>query len=237
MSEDTSAAVEQPAVQPNSYVLVDYTIKVKDTDELVDTTIEEEAKKAGVYDASKIYEPRLVVIGKGMVLKAVEDELLGMKRSEKKTFEIPPERAFGARDPAKVRTIPLRRLKDVEGQLRVGSIINVEGRDGVVRSIGSGRVQIDFNHYLAGKTLVCNVEVKSVLTDDMDKVKNLIHSRIPDVTLEKFEIKLAPPELTIKIPEEAHLIPGLQVSKKALSKELKEAVKGVEKVVFLEEYV
>lgn len=237
MSEDTSAAVEQSAVQPSSYVLVDYTLKVKDTDELVDTTVEEEARKAGVYDASKTYEPRLVVVGKGTMLKAVEDELVGMKQSEKKTFEIPPEKAFGPRDPAKVRTIPYRRLKDVEGPLRVGSIINIEGREGVIRSVGSGRVQVDFNHYLAGKTLVCNVEVKSILTDDMDKVKSLIHSRIPDAPVEKFEIKLTLPELTIKIPEEALLIPGLQVSKKALAKELKEAVKGLERVVFLEEYV
>ncbi|MEM0384022.1 MAG: FKBP-type peptidyl-prolyl cis-trans isomerase [Candidatus Caldarchaeum sp.] len=228
---------ETPTVQPNSYVLVDYTIKVKDTDELVDTTAEEEAKKTGVFDASKTYEPRLVVVGKGMLLKAVEDELLGMKPGEKKTFEITPDKAFGPRDPAKVRTIPLRRFKDAEGSLRVGSVVSVEGREGVVRAVGSGRVQVDFNHYLAGKTLVCSVEVKSILHDEMEKARSLIHSRIPDVPVDKFEITLAPPEARIKIPEEAFLIPGLQVSKRGLARELKEAVKGLEKVVFVEEYV
>ncbi|MCS6769696.1 MAG: peptidylprolyl isomerase [Candidatus Caldarchaeum sp.] len=227
---------ESPTVQQNAYVLVDYTIKVKETDEVVDTTAEEEAKKAGVFDASRTYEPRLVVIGKGMLLKAVEDELVGMKVGERKMFEIPPEKAFGSRDPAKVRTIPLRRFKDAEGPLRVGSIVNVEGREGVVRTVGSGRVQVDFNHYLAGKTLVCSVEVKSILAEDMDRVKSLIHSRIPDAPVEKFEINLAQPTITIKIPEEALLVPGLQVSKRALAKELKEAVKGLEKVVFVEEY-
>ncbi|MCS7137149.1 MAG: peptidylprolyl isomerase [Candidatus Caldarchaeum sp.] len=227
---------ESPTVQQNAYVLVDYTIKVKETDEVVDTTAEEEAKKAGVYDASRTYEPRLVVIGKGMLLKAVEDELVGMKVGERKMFEIPPEKAFGSRDPAKVRTIPLRRFKDAEGPLRVGSVVNVEGREGVVRTVGSGRVQVDFNHYLAGKTLVCSVEVKSILAEDMDRVKSLIHSRIPDAPVEKFEINLAQPTITIKIPEEALLVPGLQVSKRALAKELKEAVKGLEKVVFVEEY-
>ncbi|MDW7977647.1 MAG: FKBP-type peptidyl-prolyl cis-trans isomerase [Candidatus Caldarchaeum sp.] len=227
---------ESPTVQQNAYVLVDYTIKVKETDEVVDTTAEEEAKKAGVFDASRTYEPRLVVIGKGMLLKAVEDELVGMKVGERKMFEIPPEKAFGSRDPAKVRTIPLRRFKDAEGPLRVGSVVNVEGREGVVRTVGSGRVQVDFNHYLAGKTLVCSVEVKSILAEDMDRVKSLIHSRIPDAPVEKFEINLAQPTITIKIPEEALLVPGLQVSKRALAKELKEAVKGLEKVVFVEEY-
>ncbi|MEM4408401.1 MAG: hypothetical protein QXI19_06630, partial [Candidatus Caldarchaeum sp.] len=132
---------------------------------------------------------------------------------------------------------PLRRFKDAEGSLRVGSVVNVEGREGVVRAIGSGRVQVDFNHYLAGKTLVCSVEVKSILHDELEKAKSLIHSRIPDIPVDKFEITLAPPEARIKIPEEAFLIPGLQVSKRGLARELKEAVKGLEKVVFVEEYV
>ncbi|MCX8201408.1 MAG: FKBP-type peptidyl-prolyl cis-trans isomerase [Candidatus Caldarchaeum sp.] len=236
MTEETSSAEQALTVQPNSYVLVDYTIRVKETGELVDTTVEEEAVKAGVRDASKTYEPRLVIVGKGLLLKAVEDELVGMKPAEKKSFEIAPEKAFGTRDPANVRTIPLRKFKDADAPLRVGAVVNVEGRQGVVRAIGSGRVQVDFNHYLAGKTLLCDVEVKSILTDDLEKIKNLIHLRIPDVPVEKFEITLTPPEARIKIPEDAFLIPGLQLAKRALAKEIKEAAKGVEKTVFVEEY-
>lgn len=236
MTEETTSAEQALVVQPNSYVLVDYTIRVKETGELVDTTVEEEAVKAGVRDTSKTYEPRLVVVGKGLLLKAVEDELVGMKASERKSFEIAPEKAFGQRDPANVRTIPLRRFKDADAPLRVGAVVNVEGRQGVVRSIGSGRVQVDFNHYLAGKTLLCDIEVKSILTDDLEKIKNLLHLRIPDIAIEKFEITLSPPEARIKLPEEAFLVPGLQLAKRALAKEIKEAAKGVEKVVFVEEY-
>lgn len=236
MSEETASSQQQPVVTQNSYVLVDYTIRVKETGELVDTTIEAEAEKAGVKEAAKIYEPRLIVVGKGMILKAVEDEMVGMKPGEKKTFEISPEKAFGQRDPANIRTIPIRRFKDADAPLRVGALVNVEGRQGVVRSIGSGRVQVDFNHYLAGKTLECEVEVKSILTDDLEKVKQLTHTRIPDVAIEKFEITVSPPEVRIKIPEEAVLIPGLQLAKRALAREFKEAVAGIEKTVFVEEY-
>lgn len=236
MSGEGQIASNALVVKDNSYVLVDYTIRVKETGELVDTTLESEAEKAGMKDASKVYEPRLVIVGKGLLLKAVEDELVGMKPSEKKSFEIAPEKAFGLRDPANVRTIPIRKFKDADTHLHVGAVVNIEGRQGVIRAIGSGRVQVDFNHYLAGKTLVCDVEVKSILTDDLEKVKNLIHMRIPDVSLEKFEISLTPPEARIKIPEEAFLIPGLQLAKRALAKEIREAVKAVEKVVFVEEY-
>jgi FKBP-type peptidyl-prolyl cis-trans isomerase 2 len=51
---EMSESVGQTAgdvVQPNSYVLVDYTISVKETGELVDTTVEEEARKYNVYAA------------------------------------------------------------------------------------------------------------------------------------------------------------------------------------------
>jgi peptidylprolyl isomerase len=227
---------EAPQVQANSYVLLDYTIRVKDTGELVDTTEESEAKKSEAFDSSRVYEPRLVIVGKGSVLKAIEDEIIGLKESETKVFEISPEKAFGQRDPSKVKTIPLRKLRDLDTPLRVGSIINIDGREGVVRSLGSGRAQIDFNPYLAGKTLVCQVKVRAIIMDDMEKIRQVIHSRIPDAPLDKFEVELTPPHVRIKIPSEAYLLPTLQVAKRSIAKEIKQAINGVEKVVFVEEY-
>ena len=233
MSEE---AGKKDVVEANSYVLLDYTLRVKDTGELVDTTEEAEAKKSDAYDASKIYEPRLVVVGKGTLLKAIEDEIIGLKESESKTFEIAPEKAFGPRDPSKVKTIPTRKLKDLDQPIRVGSILNIDGRTGVVRAIGSGRVQIDFNPYLAGKTLICQATVRSILKDDGEKVRHIVHSRISEVPIEKFEIELSPPIARIKIPQEAHFLPTLQVAKRAIAREVKEAVNGVEKVVYVEEF-
>ncbi|MEM3097029.1 MAG: FKBP-type peptidyl-prolyl cis-trans isomerase [Nitrososphaerota archaeon] len=228
---------ETASVQTNSYVLLDYTITVKDTGELVDTTLDEEAKKSSSYDASRVYEPRLVVVGKGSLLKAVEDEIIGLKESESKRFEIPPDKAFGARDPSKVKTIPLRKLKDLDRPLRVGSVISIDGREGVVRSVGSGRVQIDFNPYLAGKTLVCEATVRAIIRDDLEKVKHIVHSRIPEVPLDKFGIELSHPVVRISIPADAHFLPALQVAKRAIAREVKEAIQGLEKVVFIEEFV
>ena len=227
---------QQLTVGENSYVLVDYTIRVKETGEVVDTTLEEEAKQAGIYDASKIYEPRLVVLGKGMLLRAIEEELYGMAESSSKKFEIPPEKGFGPRDASKIKTIPLRKLKDVDSPLVVGSRVVIDGKEGIIRAIGSGRVQVDFNPYLAGKTLVCDITVKKILTDEMEKIKHIIHSRIPEVELEKFEVNLEKPVVRIKIPEEAFMLPALQINKRVMAREIKEAVSGVEKVIYVEEY-
>lgn len=227
---------EMTLVQPNSYILLDYTIRVKDTGELVDTTDEQEARKSDTYDASRVYEPRLVVVGRGSVLKAVEDEIIGLKESESKEFEIPPEKAFGPRDPSKVKTIPLRKLKDVDRPLKVGSVISIDGREGVVRALGSGRVQIDFNPYLAGKTLVCQARVRTIIRDDMEKIRHIIHNRIPEAPMDKLEIELSIPILRVKIPQEAHFLPTIQIAKRSITREVKDAVQGVEKVVFIEEF-
>ncbi len=227
---------QQLRVSNNSYVLVDYTIKVKDTGEVVDTTSEEEAKKAGVFDASRVYEPRLVVPGKGMLLQAVEEALIGLEEGGSKVFEIPPERAFGPRDASKVKVYPIRKLKDVDTPLVVGARVVVDGKEGIIRTIGSGRVQVDFNPYLAGKTLECSITVRKIITDELERIKAVIHNRIPEVDIEKFEIGVEKPSVRIKVPEDAFLLPALQINKRVIAREVKEAVEGVEKVVFVEEY-
>ncbi|MCF8885321.1 MAG: FKBP-type peptidyl-prolyl cis-trans isomerase [Nitrososphaerota archaeon] len=221
-------------VEAGSFVLVDYIIKIKETGEIVDTTIEEVGK--GVFEAGKTYEPKLVIPGKGFLLKAIEEELIGMETGQEKLFEIPPEKAFGQRDPGKVKIIPLRRLKDVEGPITVGSRIVVDGREGIVRSIESGRVQVDFNPYLAGKTLECSVKIVKIIGDKLEKIKALIHTRIPDVDVEKFSLQFDGGEVKITVPREAYLLPAIQASKRVLARDIIENISDVERVVYLEMY-
>jgi len=226
---------ERPLVKAGDLVLVDYTVKVKETGEIVETTLEDVAKDKSIEGAGP-FEPKLVIPGRGFLLKAVEDELIGMEPGQEKKFEIPPEKGFGPRDPSKVKVIPLRRLRDVEGPITVGSRITIDGREGIVRSIGSGRVMVDFNPYLAGKTLECVVKVVKIITEEMEKIKALIHYRIPDVDAEKFEVSVEKPEVKIGIPSDAYLLPALQVAKRALARDLMDHIEGVEKIIYLETY-
>lgn len=230
------AEVAQQVVKEGDLVLIDYTIRVKETGELVETTMEHVVKEEGLQISGR-FEPRLAIPGKGLMLKAFEEQLIGMAQNEEKRFEVPPERAFGPRDPSKVKIIPVRRLKDVEGPLTIGSRVVIDGKEGIIRSIGSGRVQVDFNPYLAGKTLDCHVKIVKILTDKMEKIKALIHHRIPDVEIEKFKIRAAQSSITIQIPDEAMLLPAIQVAKRAIARDLMEYVEGVEKVIFSEVFV
>lgn len=223
-------------VNVGSFVLIDYVIRTKESGELVDTSLEEEARKAGITDATRSYEPRLSIVGRGFILRAIEDELIGMTVGGHKSFEIPPEKAFGERDPSKVKVIPLRKFKDLDQPIGVGSKVIINGREGYIRSIGSGRVQVDFNHYLAGKTLLCDVWVKKIITDELEKIYSLLHSRIPESNKENTSIILEKPTVTIKLSKDLYLLSGLQMVKQVIARELMELIPDLNKVIFIEEY-
>ena len=148
-------------IQKSDFIVVDYTGKVKETGEVFDTTSEEIAKENKLYKEGDIYEPRLVVVGEGWVLKALDEALLGFKLNKKETVEISPENAFGNRDPEKVKLVPLRRLAARGINPKLGAQIEYDKRLATVRTMGSGRVTLDFNPPLAGKTLVYEVTVQN----------------------------------------------------------------------------
>jgi len=78
------------ALQKGDFILIDYIAKVKETSETFDTTIEETAKKERLYKEGEIYEPKLVVIGEGWVLKALDESLATMEIGKTTPVEIPP---------------------------------------------------------------------------------------------------------------------------------------------------
>ena len=51
-----------------SLIIVDYTAKVKDSNEVFDTTIEEDAKKHSIYEQNVKYQPKLVSLVKFLIL-------------------------------------------------------------------------------------------------------------------------------------------------------------------------
>ncbi|MCS7116279.1 MAG: peptidylprolyl isomerase, partial [Nitrososphaerales archaeon] len=166
-------------LEKGTLILAHYTAKIKDTGEIIETTRDEDAKKFGIYDPTKKYEPRLISVGEGWVLKGVDEALLSANVGDKLTIEIPPEKGFGLRDPNKVKMIPIRKFGEKAGELRVNEEIEVDNKIGIVRFIGSGRVQVDFNHKYAGKVLVYELEVVKKLDSDKEKVVALIRRRLP----------------------------------------------------------
>jgi peptidylprolyl isomerase len=224
-------------IKPGDFVLIDYVARVKETGEIIDLTREDVAKATKFYREDGIYEPQLVVVGEGWVLKGLEEALATMDAGEERTVEIPPEKAFGARDPGKVKVIPARELAKRGAALRVGAKVEIDGRLGVVRSMGGGRVTVDFNHPLAGHAIVFEVKVVSKIEGDLEKAVELLHRRMKRVAKERFKVRLEGGSLEVELPEEAFTLEDLQYAKRGFALDVGRYLPQVSVVTFRETYL
>jgi peptidylprolyl isomerase len=222
-------------LEKGSLILLDYTAKIKDTNEIFETTRESDIKDSKEFDPSKKYEPRLLGVGEGWVLKGLDDALLNANIDEHLNIEIPPEKAFGERDPSKVRMIPLRKLGEKANEIGVGDVVEIDQRMGIVRFIGSGRVQVDFNHKYAGRTLIYDANIVKKIDSDDEKISNLIKRRLPleltDIHYEKKES-----DLEIIVPEKIFLLDGLQIIKRGIVNDISKFIPVFKTIVFVEKY-
>jgi len=223
-------------IKNGDFILANYTLRVKETGETVGTTLETVAKEKKLYRGEERYEPFFIILGEGWVPKGLEEALTGLEPGKASTVELPPDKGYGIRDPKKVRLVPLRKFT-AEGMTPVpGLQVNIDGKSAQVRSVGAGRVQVDYNHPFAGKTLIYDITVEKVIESDDDKIRNLIHKRIPSVDQQKFEIKLENAKLQVEVPEEAFFLEGVQVAKRTLAADVEKYLPGIESVSFLETF-
>jgi FKBP-type peptidyl-prolyl cis-trans isomerase SlyD len=224
------------SLQKSDFILIDYVAKVKETGEIFDTTIEETAKKEHLYKESDVYEPKLVVIGENWVLKPLDESLTTMEIAKPTVVEIAPEKAFGQRDPEKVKRVPLKQLLARDITPSVGLRIEYSGKSATVRSIGAGRVLLDFNPPLAGKTLLYDVMIKRKLDTIEEKITALIHRRIPNVEEKKFEFTSKPKTVTIEMPEDAFYLEGVQIAKRGIAMDIQRFFPETTTVKFVETF-
>ena len=219
-----------------SLILLDYTARIKDNGEIFETTIEEDAKKSNLYDPTRKYEPRLISVGEGWVLKGLDEALTSTDVGQKLSIEISPDKGFGERDTNKVRMIPQRKLGEKANEIKVGDVVELDDRTGIVRYIGSGRVQIDYNHRLASRVLVYDVNVVKKIESNEDKIKYLLKRRLP-LDDEKAKIEYNDDTVVIELSEDISLLDGLQIIKKAVTTDIFKFVDGLNKITFQEVYL
>ena len=216
-------------------ILLDYTAKIKDSGEIFETTIEDEAKKHSLHEPNVKYMPKLVSVGEGWVLKGLDDALSETTAGDKKTIEVSPDKGFGERDKGKVRMIPLRKLGEDAEKVSVGDTVEIDNKKGIIRYIGSGRVQVDYNHRYAGKTILYDINITKSLDSDDDKISEILKSRLP-VENDKIIYKKNGTTVDVTIPEEIFRADGLAIIKHFTQTDLFKFVTSLTKVNFIETY-
>ena len=216
-------------------ILLEYTAKIKDSGEVFETTNEDEAKKHSIHDPNLKYMPKLVSVGEAWVLKGLDDALPETKAGEKKTIEVSPDKGFGERDKGKVRMIPLRKLGEDAEKVSVGDTVEIDNKKGIIRYIGSGRVQVDYNHRYAGKTILYDINITKSLDSDDDKISEILKSRLP-VENDKIIYKKNGTTVDVTIPEEIFRADGLAIIKHFIQTDLFKFASSLTKVNFVETY-
>ena len=89
----------------------------------------------------------------------------GQEVGDEVSVDVPPEEAYGERDPERMMEIPRDRLEGVEPE--VGQVLGLQDQQGqahqaTVAKVSDETVTLDFNHMLAGKTLTFKIQIVAV---------------------------------------------------------------------------
>ncbi len=149
--------------QKGDTVRVDYVGKLENGT-LFDTSLQAEAKKANL-EPRPSYEPLEFKVGAGQMIAGFDSGVVGMKEGQEKTVKLLPSQAYGEWSNERVIPIPVANIGNTE-DIKVGSMLFAQnGAVGRVVEIGNGTnatAKVDFNHELAGKTLVFAIKMVSI---------------------------------------------------------------------------
>ena len=229
MSNEESSSV----VKNGDVIRIEYDAFIEETGELFDTTSEESAKDAGIFNEKYNYGPIALRVGGGTVFPGLDEAIEGTEVGADNDVVIPPEKAAGERDPKLVELHSMREFLKQDIQPQVGVEVSLGQRRGYITAVTAGRVRVDFNNQLAGKDLKYTFKVVEVVTEQEDKAKAVLEMGYG--TSEGFEFEVGEDTIVIKMPDVCKYDQKWMLSKYRVVSDMREAF-GVDTVQFIEEY-
>jgi FKBP-type peptidyl-prolyl cis-trans isomerase 2 len=221
-------------VAKGDIVRMDFDGWVEDSNDLFDTTNAQTAKDAGVFNEKIEYVPIPVLVGGGRIFPGLDEALENAEIGKEYDIVIPSEKAAGPRDPKLVEMLPLREFLRQEVEPHIGMEINIKNRMGIVTAVTAGRVRVDFNRRLAGKSLKYHFKVLSKAQDDDEKVKAVLEMDYG--ASEGFGVTVEGKVISLVLPDICKYDQKWLLAKYRVVADLREALKA-ENVRFIEEYV
>lgn len=111
-------------------------------------------------------KPAKLCLGDGSLTANFEACLLGLKAGDRKAFTLHANDAFGQPNPDNIHHMDKSRFS-ADTSPDIGMIIAFSQPDGseipgIIRDVQGESVTVDFNHPLAGQTIIFDVEILSV---------------------------------------------------------------------------
>lgn len=148
------------AVRSGDTIKVDYVGKFENGTTF-DTSIREVAEEEDIYVQERNYTPLTFTVGSGQVIKGFDEGIIGMREGEEKNLTIPPEKAYGEYNETRVQTFPLEVIGFQEPP-EIGQRFPSPYGQFKVIDVNETHATLDFNHELAGKTLVFDIKLVSI---------------------------------------------------------------------------
>lgn len=221
-------------LQIGDFVRIDYVGKIKESGKVFDTTLKKIAKEHGIYDEKFKFKPAPIVVGAGHVIKGLDEALVGMEVGEKKIVEIPPEKAYGERNPNLVKVLPLKEFKRRGITPIPGMRVEIDGKIGKIQSVGGGRVRVDFNYELAGKVLEYEVTVREKINKTEEKVRLLLEFHMPYAKPNDHDIKIKDGKVEITLADVTKIKSESMLAKHMIAKDIFKFIEGINEIEFKE---
>ena len=119
-------------------------------------------------------EPVSFVVGDGSLIPGFEQAITGLKAGDRRSMIIPAKKAFGDWNPDNLQTFS-RNYFSLDLALEPGLVVSFADKakaelPGVIKELKGDEVVVDFNHPLAGRDLVFEVDIIRVADADASPV-------------------------------------------------------------------
>jgi FKBP-type peptidyl-prolyl cis-trans isomerase 2 len=152
-------------LKQKDFIEIEFTGRIKNG-EIFDSNIKEDLKKINP-EVPAI--PFIFCLGEGMFLRGIEEFLTG-KDIGKYEIELEPEKAFGNRDTKLIKIIPMNVFREKQINPFPGAVLNFDGMPAKILTVSGGRVIVDFNNSMAGKTVIYKIHVLRKVEDQKEQV-------------------------------------------------------------------
>ncbi len=138
-------------IENNMVVGIEYTLQDANTKDQLDTNV-------GA-------APLEFIAGKGHIIPGLESKLMGLENGAKTDVVVAAEDGYGEVNEEAIQTLPKEQFAGIdlqEGMALYGTGENGETVQVTVKAIGDNDVTIDYNHPMAGRTLMFSIAVVSL---------------------------------------------------------------------------
>ena len=215
------------SIEKGDFIRVSYTGKT-DEGRVFDTTDEDVAKTNNIYNEKGKYGGDVIIVGAKHTVEGLDEDLIGKEVGYTGSVTIPPEKAFGIRNPELIESIPVTKFKESP---MLGMPVEVDGRPGFVIKVIGRMTQVDFNRFLAGQTVSYDYEIKEKIDDNEGKIKGLIALYIG----RELPVQINDSSATIEIEPELTYNQRWLISKMQIAREIMKNT-DIREISYIEKY-